>query len=102
MRFKRQTFSIRTTDPKYPKVRKGLVSHCGIWGIDKRARGEYQLTHIPTGRGVGPWMKLAKARELAERLSAISDDWDRDYADIRKDRELGRQATQIILEIRGY
>ena len=54
----------------------GYISDCGIWGIDKRSKGEWIITHLPTGSKAMPIVSnFQRAKRIVTKLAEQTELW---------------------------
>lgn len=77
MKFKKNTFYIETSGGT--KRLSGLVSPCGLFGIDRDKKGRgwetgvWTVTHIPTGLRASDFYYLAEARAFVKAILPLTD-----------------------------
>jgi len=52
--------------------REGIIHPSGFFAIEK---GCGRVTHLPTGLFISPWLTPKKAKEFANRIAPMSDEW---------------------------
>src|SRR5204863_1482883 len=87
-------FRVSTADG--PRHRYG--SSWRSWAIHYVSRGRFVVTHLPTGRRLTEFDRLAIARRFCERIDDLAD-WN--FASPPTDPALGLQLHRIALDVTG-